>query len=403
MAAWPDVRLPEAAHAPARAFVPLARPDLGPDEIAAVLEVLESGWLTTGPRVATFEEAFAARVGAAEGVAVNSCTAGLHLSLLASGVTAGDEVVTSPLTFCATANTVVHCGARPVFADVDPETGTLDPAHAAAAITARTRVVLPVHYAGRPATPLAFRALADAHGLGLIEDAAHAVDARVDGRAIGAIADYTCFSFYATKNLSTCEGGMVTLGSSDRAAWMRMAALHGLSRDAWTRYAPGAPAQYDVVLAGFKYNMTDLQAALGLAQLARLDAMQQRRERLWRRYDEALADLPLVLPAPVPVGWRHARHLYAVLVEPERCGWRRDDLQAALAAAGIGTSVHFRALHLHPYYADRYQLERGMFPHAEFLSDHTLSLPLWSGMAMEEVDHVVDVLATLLARGTRHV
>ncbi len=384
------------------AFLPLARPDISDAEIAAVLDVLASGWLTTGPRVAAFERAFADRVGAAEAVALNSCTAGLHLSLLASGVTAGDEVVTSPLTFCATANTVVHCGARPVFADVVRDTGTLSPQAAASAITPRTRVVLPVHFAGRPADPLVFRALANAHGLRLIEDAAHAVQAGVPGHTIGTIADFTCFSFYATKNLATGEGGMVTLGSADDAAWMRTAALHGLSRDAWKRYSPGSPAQYDVVMAGFKYNMTDLQAALGLAQLARLERMQQQRERLWARYDDALADLPLVRPAPVPAGWTHARHLYAVLVEHERSGWRRDELQAALGAAGIGTSVHFRALHLHPFYTERFQLTRGMFPNAEYVSDHTLSLPLWSGMALQDVDRVADVLRRLMSRGPRH-
>jgi dTDP-4-amino-4,6-dideoxygalactose transaminase len=382
----------------ATAFLPLAQPDLSPAELAAVADVLESGWLTTGPRVYAFERAFAAEVGAAEAVALNSCTAGLHLSLLAAGVGPDHEVVTTPLTFCATANTVVHCGARPVFADVRPETGTLDPAAAEAAITARTRVVLPVHHAGRPADPVAFRALADRRHLTLIEDAAHAVAASVEGVAVGAIADYTCFSFYATKNLATGEGGMVTLASSERAAWMRIAALHGLSRDAWKRYGPGGAAQYDVVMAGFKYNMTDIQAALGLVQLQRLSSMQQRRARLWALYDEALADLPLVPPAPVPAGWSHAHHLYTVLVDPLRCGWERDALQAALAEEGIGTSVHFRALHLHPFYAERYGLRRGMYPHSEYVSDHALSLPFWSAMGDDDVARVVDVLRGILRK-----
>jgi dTDP-4-amino-4,6-dideoxygalactose transaminase len=329
-------------------------------------------------------------------VALNSCTAGLHLSLLACKVAAGDEVITTPLTFCATANTILHAGATPVFVDVERETATMAVGATAAAITARTRVILPVHYAGRPADPLAFRALADARGLRLVEDAAHCVDGGVAGRKIGAIADFTAFSFYSTKNLATGEGGMITTASLEDADWMRVAALHGLSRDAWARYAPGAPAQYDVVMAGYKYNMMDLQAALGLVQLARLGEMQAHRALLWDRYQTGLADLPLARPAPMPDDWTHARHLYTVIVDEDRCGWTRDALQAALAREGIGTSVHFRALHLHSYYAERFGLRRGMFPHAEYHSDHSLSLPLWSGMPPGDVDRVVDTIARLL-------
>lgn len=377
-------------------FVPLARPDMGEAELSALADVIASGWLTTGPRVKAFEAAFAQYVGAAEAVALNSCTAGLHLSLLACKVGAGDEVVTTPLTFCATANTVLHAGATPVFVDVARHSATMDVEATRAALTPRTRVLMPVHYAGRPADPLAFRALADAHGLRVVEDAAHCVDGRVEGRRIGTIADFTAFSFYSTKNLATGEGGMVTLASADHADWMRVAALHGLSRDAWARYAPGAQAQYDVVMPGYKYNMMDLQAALGLAQLARLGEMQAHRARLWERYESGLAHLPLVRPAPVPAGWTHARHLYTVLVDPARCGWTRDALQCALGREGIGTSVHFRALHLHSYYAQRFSLRRGMFPNAEYHSDHSLSLPFWSGMAVHDVDRVAETLDRLV-------
>lgn len=379
------------------AFVPLARPDMGEAELSAVAEVLASGWLTTGPRVKAFEAAFAQHVGAQEAVALNSCTAGLHLALLACAVAPGDEVVTTPLTFCATANAILHAGATPVFADVDRDTGTLSLAAATAALTPRTRVLLPVHHAGRPADPLAFRSLADGHGLRVVEDAAHCVDASVHGQRIGTIADFTAFSFYSTKNLATGEGGMVTTASADEADWMRVAALHGLSRDAWARYAPGAPAQYDVVMAGFKYNMMDLQAALGLAQLARLAEMQAHRARLWDRYESGLRALPVGRPAPMPEGWTHARHLYTVTVEPDRCGWTRDALQAALGREGIGTSVHFRALHLHSYYAQRFSLARGMFPNAEHHSDHALSLPFWSGMPLADADRVVETIARLLS------
>ncbi|AMY10397.1 UDP-4-amino-4-deoxy-L-arabinose--oxoglutarate aminotransferase [Luteitalea pratensis] len=380
------------------AFVPLARPDMGDAELSAIAEVLASGWLTTGPRVKAFEAAFAQHVGAAEAVALNSCTAGLHLALLASHVGPGDEVITTPLTFCATANTILHAGGTPVFVDVDRATGTMDPDATAAAITPRTRAILPVHHAGRPADPLTFRALADAAGLKLIEDAAHCVDGAVDGRRIGSIADVTAFSFYSTKNLATGEGGMVTTDSPEDADWMRVAALHGLSRDAWARNAPGAPAQYEVVMAGYKYNMMDLQAALGLAQLDRLADMQAQRGRLWDRYEAGLAHLPLGRPAPVPDTWTHARHLYTVMVDPDRCGWTRDALQSALGREGIGTSVHFRALHLHSYYAERFSLRRGMYPHAEHHSDHSLSLPFWSGMPLADADRVVETLQQLLSR-----
>lgn len=380
-------------------MVPLAKPDMGEAELSALADVLASGWLTTGPRVKAFEAAFARRVGAGEAVALNSCTAGLHLSLLACKAGSDTEVVTTPLTFCATANAVLHTGATPVFVDVDREAATIDPAAAREAIGPRTRVLLPVHYAGRPADPLAFRALADAHGLRVVEDAAHCVDATVDGRRIGTIADFTAFSFYSTKNLATGEGGLVTMASGDDADWMRIAALHGLSRDAWARYVPGAPAQYDVVMAGYKYNMMDLQAALGLTQLARLDEMQACRARLWARYDAGLRHLPLRRPAPVPAGWTHGRHLYTIIVEPAACGWSRDDLQAALGREGIGTSVHFRALHLHSYYAERFSLARGMFPNAEYHSDHSLSLPFWSGMSPDDVDRVVETIDRLLVKG----
>ncbi|MDP1569118.1 MAG: DegT/DnrJ/EryC1/StrS aminotransferase family protein [Vicinamibacterales bacterium] len=382
---------------PAPSYVTFARPSIERGEIDDVIETLASGWLTTGPRVQRFEREFAAYVGAREAVAVNSCTAGLHLSLLASGIGGGDEVVTTPLTFCATANTVIHTGARPVFADVDPVTMNLDPAAAAAAVTPRTRAVLPVHFAGRPVDIGAFRALTARHRLVYIEDAAHAVETVHPEGKVGTTADFTCFSFYATKNLTTGEGGMITTASPEKAQWLRTAALHGLSRDAWKRYGPDGPAPYEVVMAGFKYNMMDLQAAIGLRQLARLDEMAARREAIWRAYDEALADLPLVRPAPAEAGTVHARHLYTVLVDPTICGWTRAELQQALHARGIGTSVHFQALHLHAFYAERYGLARGMFPHAEYISDHTLSLPLSAALTGAEFDQVIDALRAIFA------
>jgi dTDP-4-amino-4,6-dideoxygalactose transaminase len=401
--ASPMARIPSAPSTAARhasaspqILVPFAPPAIGAGEIAGVVEALESGWLSTGPRVAAFERAFAEYTGATHAIAVNSCTAALHLSLLASGVGAGDDVVTTPLTFCATANVIIHSGATPVFADIDASTFNLDPALAAQAVTARTKALLPVHFAGRPADMTAFRRLAARHDLTVIEDAAHCVEGVSRGRKVGSVGDFTCFSFYATKNLTTGEGGMVTTSNAKAAAFMRTASLHGMSRNAWTRYAPGGSAQYDVLMPGFKYNMMDLQAAIGLQQLARIDAMHARRSAIWKKYDAGLSSLPLRRPGPVVFGDVHARHLYTVLVDERAAGISRDELQARLADRGIATSIHFRALHLHTYYQERFGLRRGMFPAAEAVSDTTLSLPLSGGMTDSSADRVIEALHDVL-------
>jgi dTDP-4-amino-4,6-dideoxygalactose transaminase len=361
------------------------------------MATLESGWLTTGPRVKRFEERFAGYTGADHAIALSSGTAALHLSLVAAGIAPGDEVITTPMTFCATANAIVHMRATPVFADVDPVTMNLDPDAAAAAITPRTRALLPVHLAGRPVDVRAFRTLARQHGLALIEDAAHCTEGIAQGARVGTTADFTCFSFYATKNLTSGEGGMLTTASADAAERIRLAALHGMSRDAWARHTNPRAADYDVVMPGFKYNMMDLQAALGLHQLAGLDANLERREAIWARYDEGLADVPVARPAPVEPGSRHARHLYAVLVDPDRCGMDRAALVAALADRGIATSRHFKALHLHTFYAERFGFRRGQFPHAERISDQTVSLPLFPSMTHDEVDTVIDQIRDVLS------
>jgi len=372
--------------------VAFAPPDLGPAEMDEVRATLESGWLSTGPRVKRFERDFAAYTGAPHALALSSCTAALHLSLLASEATHGDEVVTTPLTFCATANAIVHVGATPVFADIDPLTWNLDPAAVDAVLTPRTRAILPVHYAGRPADMQAFERIARPRGLVLIEDAAHCVEGVEAGRKVGAIGDFTCFSFYATKNVTTGEGGMVTTRDDAAAERMRIAALHGMDRDAWARYTPGARSDYDVRMAGFKYNMMDLQAAIGLQQLARVGTMHARRRAITARYDAAFAGLPLRRPAPAAPGMVHAHHLYPVLVDPTVAGMTRDELQERLRARGISTSIHFRALHLHSFYRERFGFERGMFPVAEAVSDQTLSLPLASVLTNLEIDRVIEAV-----------
>jgi dTDP-4-amino-4,6-dideoxygalactose transaminase len=376
--------------------VPFAPPFIGTEEIDAVVDTLRSGWLTTGKRVHEFERAFAEYVGTPHAVAVNSCTAALHLSLLSLGLGAGDEVITTPLTFCATANTVVHVGATPVFADIDRQSMNVDPAAIARAITPRTKAIIPVHFAGRPVDTLAIRALAQDRGIAVIEDAAHAVETVSRAGKVGSTADFTCFSFYATKNLTTGEGGMLTTTSAEHADRIRIAALHGMSRDAWTRYAPGGRPDYDVVMPGFKYNMMDIQAAIGLQQLARLDEQLRRREEIWRRYESGLKGLPVTLPAPPEAGTRHARHLFTILIDQKTSGHSRDDVAMRLSSQGIIPSVHFKALHLHPYYANRFGLARGMFPHAEFIADRTLSLPFSPALSDAQVDTVIGALVEML-------
>jgi dTDP-4-amino-4,6-dideoxygalactose transaminase len=368
--------------------VPFSPPAIGPDEVAEVLATLESGWLSTGPRVRRFEEAFADYVGAAHAVALNSCTAGLHLSLIAAGIGSGDEVITTPLTFCATANVILHVGATPVFADVDPCTGNIDAAAVEAAVTPRTRAVIPVHYAGMPADVDAIGCVAARHDLITIEDAAHCVEGVWRGRKIGTTGDFTSFSFYATKNVTTGEGGMVTTGSAEAADRIRTASLHGMTRPAWTRYQNTRPSRYDVVMPGFKYNMMDLQAAIGLHQLAGIEENHARRAAITRRYDEAFADLPVSrFSCPGP-GTRHAYHLYTVLIGAS-AGMTRDEVADELAAGGVATSVHFDAVHLHTYYKERFGYTRGRFPNAERIANDVLSLPLSPALSDAQIEHVI--------------
>lgn len=370
--------------------VPFSPPSLGPEETAEVIATLESGWLSTGPRVRQFEQAFAEYIGASHAIALNSCTAGLHLSLLASGVGPGDEVITTPLTFCATANVILHAGATPVFVDVDPRTGNIDPAAVEAAITLRTRAVIPVHYGGLPADVLAIGRIAAARGLVTIEDAAHCIEGVADGRKVGTIADFTCFSFYATKNLTTGEGGMVTTASAEAADHIRTASLHGMTRAAWSRHQTTRPSRYDVVMPGFKYNMPDLQAAIGIHQLANIDRHHARRAEIARWYDDAFTDLPVTRfasPGPRSV---HAHHLYTVLID-EGAALTRDDVADRLGQAGVASSVHFQAVHLHSYYRDRFGFTRGWFPEAERIADTVLSLPMSPALSDGQVEQVVDV------------
>jgi dTDP-4-amino-4,6-dideoxygalactose transaminase len=374
-------------------YLVFGAPVIGEAEIAEVVDTLRSGWIGTGPRVARFEADFAAYVGAPQAVAVASCTAALHLAMLASGIGPGDEVVTTPLTFCATVNAILHTGATPVLADCDPATLCLDPARVEAVLSPRTRAILPVHFAGRLCDMDALLAIAARHGLLVIEDCAHAIETRdAAGRHAGVLGDVGAFSFYVTKNVVTAEGGMCTTRRAELADRLKVMALHGMSQDAWKRFSDEGYRHYDVVGAGFKYNMTDLQAALGIHQLARVEVNLARREEIWRRYDEAFADLALELPPPPAPGTRHARHLYTLRVEEGRCLLSRDRFLAALHAEGIGSGVHYRSLTEHEFYRRALALAPGACPAAEDAGRRILSLPLSPALSDEDVEDVVEAV-----------
>jgi dTDP-4-amino-4,6-dideoxygalactose transaminase len=320
---------------------------------------------------------------------VSSCSAALQLALLAAGIGPGDEVITSAMTFAATANAIVHTGATPVLVDCDRRTQLLDLDRVRAAIGPRTRAVLPVHFAGRPCDLDALAALAAERELVVVEDAAHAIEARWRGRKIGAASPFTCFSFYATKNVATGEGGMVTALDAAHAETIRMLRNHGQARDAFARFDDDAPSAPEVIAPGFKYTLTDLAAALGLHQLARVEAGLARRAAIWRRYDEAFAGLPLDTPAPADADTVHARHLYTVMVDPDRAGVTRDELARRLRRAGIGTGIHYVGVHLQPYYRKRFGLEPSACPNATWISQRTLSLPLSAGLDDGDVEDVI--------------
>jgi dTDP-4-amino-4,6-dideoxygalactose transaminase len=377
-------------------FLPFALPEIGDDEIAEVVDTLKSGWVTTGPKARRFEGDFAAFLGdetRGEGlhcIAINSATAGLHLALEALGLGAGDEVITTTHTFTATAEVVRYLGADVRLVDIDPATLNIDPAAVAAAITPRTRAIVPVHYAGLAADMPALLAIARKHGLKVIEDAAHALPTTTGGALVGTLAsDATVFSFYANKTMTTGEGGMLVTRNKALAARAKVMRLHGMSRDAFDRFTATVPSwYYEIVAPGFKYNLTDIAAALGIHQLKRIPAFQARREELAARYDAALADLPVILPPRPPAGDVHSWHLY-VLRLADGARIERDRFIEALYAAGIGCSVHYIPLHLHPYWRDRYGLQAAMFPHSQRAYERMVSLPLYTRMTDADVDRVV--------------
>jgi dTDP-4-amino-4,6-dideoxygalactose transaminase len=388
--------------APVRAtFLPFSRPSIGAREKELVLETLESGWITTGPRTEELGHRVAALAGARHGLAVNSATGALHLALAALGVGPGDEVITSTYTFAACVNVIEHVGARPVLVDVEPDTLCLDPRAVERALTAKTRALLPVDYAGHPCDFDALGPLARARGIPVIEDAAHALGASLDGRPVGSLSDITAFSFYATKNLTSGEGGAAVTDDDALAARMNLLSLHGMNRDAWKRYSDTGSWYYEVVAPGFKYNLSDVLAAIGLAQLERFEEMQQRRREIVGLYDVLLAAVPQVRRPRPRAGAVHAWHLYPVALELDQLACDRARFIQELRAENIGASVHFIPIHLHPYFQHQLGVRAGDFPVAEDAYRRAVTLPLFPDMTPRDVEDVVAAVRKIVGHYPR--
>jgi dTDP-4-amino-4,6-dideoxygalactose transaminase len=378
-------------------FLTFGAPAIEDAEIQEVLATMKSGWLGTGPRVARFERDIMAYKGVSHAAAVNSCTAALHLSLLASGLKPGDEVITTPMTFCATVNAIIHAGATPVLADIDPVTLNIDPAQVLQKLTPRTRAMVPVHFAGRPCEMDALSEIASRHGLVMIEDCAHAIETEYHGRKAGTFGAFGCLSFYATKNVVTGEGGMVITNDEAHAARVKVLALHGMSKDAWKRFGDEGFKHYQVVEVGFKYNMMDLQAAIGIHQLARVEPYWLRRREQWQRYGAEFAALPLGLPADPAPETRHGYHLYTVMVDEARCGVSRDAFLDRMTRQGIGVGVHYLSLPEHPVYQERFGWRPEDYPHAMRVGRQIVSLPISAKLTPADVDDVIEAVHRALA------
>ncbi len=382
-------------------FLPFAQADLGDGEFDEVIDTLRSGWLSVGPKTREFENRFKDYIGSSHALAVNSCTSALHLALVAAGIGEGDEVITSPVTFCATANVVVHQRAKPVLCDIRQDDFNLDPDLLEAKITPRTRAIIPVHMAGQPCRMDEILAIARKHNLLVIEDAAHATGAEYKGRKIGLLSDVTAFSFYATKNMTTSEGGMLTTENDELAAKMRNLSLHGMSRDAWTRYTAQGSWYYEVVAPGYKYNMTDISAALGLHQLRRLEQFNETRARYAEMFTEAFGAMPQVQTPHVRAEVEHVWHLYVLRLTPGALKIDRAQFIDELKAENIGASVHFIPVHLHPYYQNTFGYAHGDFPNAEAYYEGAISLPLYPRMTEADVFSVIEAVQRIVQRHRR--
>jgi len=383
-----SVKLARGVRNPIRKdFLPFCQPNISIEEIDEVVDTLKSDWITTGPKTKEFEKRFAEYVGTKYALAVNSATAAMHLALIASGIGKGDEVITTPYTFAATANVIIHSQATPIFVDINKDTFNINPAKIEDAITTRTKAIIPVHFAGQSCQMDEILELAKRYHLVVIEDAAHAVSSEYKGKKIGNIGDVTAFSFYATKNLTTGEGGMVTTNNEDLAEKIAILSLHGISKDAWKRYGAQGSWYYEIMYPGFKYNMTDIQASIGLHQLAKIEEFLKIRLEYVNMYQEAFKELPEIITPKDTIPGRHAWHLYCILINTKTIN--RDKFIERLKTEGIGTSVHFIPLHLHPFYRQRFGFKKGDFPNAEWVYEREISLPLHPKLTKKDVEDVI--------------
>ena len=381
-------------------FIPFHVPQIDEEEIQSVVETLRSGWLTTGVKTKQFEEEFARLVGARHAVAVNSCTAALHLALEAVGIAEGDEVIVPTMTFTASAEVVLYLKAKPVLVDCLSDNLNIDPDQIERAITSRTKAIIPVHFGGQPCNMKRIMEIARRHHLYVIEDAAHALPAKYHGQMVGTIGDITCFSFYATKTITTGEGGMATTDNPEWAARMRMMSLHGISHDAWKRYAKEGSWYYEVLRPGFKYNLTDIGAAIGLEQLKKCDNFAAARGNIAASYSKAFASLPAIRPPLCAREVQHAWHLYVIQLQLARLKITRDDFIQALKERGIGTSVHFIPLHLHPYYRDTFGYAPDHFSNAAEAFHRIISLPIYPKMSGADIGHVIEAVKEVVQTGS---
>ncbi|MSN26999.1 MAG: aminotransferase class I/II-fold pyridoxal phosphate-dependent enzyme [Geobacter sp.] len=383
-------------------FLPFSTPTLEDAEINEVVDSLKSGWITTGPKVKRFEDAFRAYVGAPYAVPLSSATAGLHLTLLALGIKEGDEIITTPMTFASTVSMIILCGGTPVLADIEPGTLNIDVAKVREKITPATRAVIPVHFAGQSCDMDPLFALAKEHGLTVIEDAAHAAGTEYKGKRIGSLDSISIFSFHPNKNITTGEGGMVCTADETLAEEISLLKFHGMSREAWKRFAASGTPNYDILLPGFKYNMMDIQAAIGIHQLPRLDGFIDRRKEIAEYYNRELADVAeLALPTYAPYQQRHAWHLYTPLVKVEKLTINRDSFMDELKKLNIGSGLHYKAIHHHSYYREALGIADSDLPNASYASERILSLPLFPKMTDEDAADVVAAVKQVITDNAR--
>lgn len=378
-------------------FLPFGAPLIEQAEIDEVVTSLKSGWLGTGPKVHKFEEMFKEYKGVKYAMALNSCTAALHLSMLAIGIKPGNEVILPSMTFASTANAVIHAGGKPILVDCEKDTMNMDPEDIERQITPKTKAIIPVYFAGRPCNMDRIVDIANKHNLKIIEDAAHAIEAEYNGKKTGTFGDIGCFSFYVTKNIITGEGGMAITNVEEYANKIKRLSFHGICKDKLHSSSDKKYKHYQVIDRGFKLTMMDIQAAIGIHQLPRVEKYWERRKEIWERYNEAFKDLPVFIPAPIPNGVKHSYHLYTLLLDIDKLNITRDEFLFEMAKRNIGVGVHYIALHLQPYYQQKYGYKQGDFPNADWISDRTVSIPLSAKLTDNDVQDVINTVREIIA------